>query len=285
MERFQAADFTQRPDLPPLPEGKHGDEIDRIGLTFRDMANRMVTQLQKLKQTDGLRRELVANVSHDLKTPLASLQGYVDTLLLKDDTLSPEERRNYLGVASRSCERLGKLVVDLIELAKLDAHEVTPQCESFSPAELVQDVAQKFQLKAEQRRIQLQVELPERVPYVCADIGLIERVLDNLISNALSHTDPGGSVFLALKPGGDAVSVEVADTGRGIPEPELPHIFERFYRANTGSWEEGGHAGLGLAITKSILDLHGCRMSVASKLGTGTRFAFALPVSQLQAAA
>jgi signal transduction histidine kinase len=105
----------------------------RLTAAFRDMAARIVGQVQKLKQTDVLRRELVANVSHDLKTPLASLQGYVDTLLLKDDTLTPEERRNYLGVASRSCERLATLVADLIEMAKLDAHEVTPQAEP-SPA-------------------------------------------------------------------------------------------------------------------------------------------------------
>jgi signal transduction histidine kinase len=279
MAQFQAADFTQRPELPPLAEGHYGDEIDRLGLTFRELANRMVTQVQKLKQTDVLRRELVANVSHDLKTPLASLQGYVDTLLLKDDTLSPEERRNYLGVAARSCERLGKLVADLIELAKLDAHEVLPQREAFSPGELLQDVAQKFEIKAQQREVRLEMRIPERISYVYGDIGLIERVLDNLIGNALAHTDPGGCVCLGLKPEGEAVVVEVTDTGHGIPEQDLPHVFERFYRANTGSWEQGGHAGLGLAITKSILDLHGSRMRVESRVGIGTSFAFSLPVA------
>jgi signal transduction histidine kinase len=284
MEKFQAGDFAQRPDLPAIPEGGRGDEIDQLRMTFRDMAHRIVTQVQKLKQTDVLRRELVANVSHDLKTPLASLQGYVDTLLLKDDVLTPAERRNYLGVASRSCERLGKLVADLIELAKLDAREVTPQAEAFSPGELMQDVAQKFQLRAEQHHVRLETELPERVPYVSADIGLIERVLDNLIGNALAHTGPGGVVRLRLKPDGDRVLLQVSDTGSGIPDEDIPHIFERFYRVNTGGWEQGGHAGLGLAITKSILDLHGSRMQVDSKLGVGTSFAFTLPLAQLQAA-
>jgi signal transduction histidine kinase len=279
MDRFQATDFTQRPELPPLARGGNGDEIDRLGATFRELANRMVAQVQKLKQTDVLRRELVANVSHDLKTPLASLQGYVDTLLLKDDRLTPEERSNYLGVASRSCERLGTLVGDLIELAKLDAHEVTPQPEAFSPGELLQDVAQKFEIKAQQRNVRLEMRMAERVSYVYADIGLIERVLDNLIGNALAHTDPGGSVRLGLKPEGDQVVVEVSDTGHGIPEQDLPHVFERFYRANTGSWEQGGHAGLGLAITKSILDLHGSRMQVQSRVGEGTSFAFSLPIA------
>lgn len=279
MEQFQATDFTQRPELPPHAVGRHGDEIDRLSLAFRELANRIVIQVQRLKQTDVLRRELVANVSHDLKTPLASLQGYVDTLLLKDDTLSLEERRVYLGVASRSCERLGKLVQDLIELAKLDAHEVTPQPEPFSPGELLQDVAQKFEIKAQQREVRLEMNFPERISYVYADIGLIERVLDNLIGNALAHTDRGGCVRLGLKPEPKSVIVEVTDTGHGISEQDLPHVFERFYRANTGSWEQGGHAGLGLAITKSILDLHGSRMQVESRVGVGTRFAFSLPIA------
>ncbi len=284
MERFQAGDFGQRPQLPAPPGGVAVDEIDRLTLAFREMAARIVGQVQKLKQTDVLRRELVANVSHDLKTPLASLQGYVDTLLLKDDVLGPQERRNYLSVASRSCERLGKLVADLIELAKLDAHEVTPQAEPFSPGELLQDVAQKFALKASQRRIHLEADLPERVPYVSADIGLIERVLDNLIGNALAHTGAGGTVRLALRQEGDQMVVQVSDTGSGISDQDLPHIFERFYRANTDGWEQGGHAGLGLAITKSILDLHGSRMQVDSAIGVGTSFAFGLPVVQLHAA-
>jgi signal transduction histidine kinase len=284
MERFQAGDFSERPQLPAPLGGVAADEIDRLTLAFREMAARIVGQVQKLKQTDVLRRELVANVSHDLKTPLASLQGYVDTLLLKDDVLGPQERRNYLSVASRSCERLGKLVADLIELAKLDAHEVTPQAEPFSPGELLQDVAQKFALKAAQRRVRLETDLPERVPYVSADIGLIERVLDNLIGNALAHTNANGTVRLALRQDSDQMVVQITDTGSGISDQDLPHIFERFYRADSDGWDQGGHAGLGLAITKSILDLHGSPMQVDSKIGVGTSFAFRLPVVQLHGA-
>jgi signal transduction histidine kinase len=284
VERFQAADFSQRPQLPPLADGRGGDEIDRLGASLREMAARIVCQMQRLKQTDVLRRELVANVSHDLKTPLATLQGYVDTLLLKDDSLVSAERRHYLAVASRSCQRLSKLVADLIELAKLDAHEVTPQPEPFSPGELLQDVAQKFQLKAQQRRVALETVLPERVPYVSADIGLIERVLENLIGNALAHTDAGGKVRLSLEAADSAVVLRVSDTGCGIPAEEIPHVFERFYRVNGADWERGGNAGLGLAITKSILDLHGSEMTVESRVGVGTSFAFTLPPAKLEVA-
>src|SRR3954447_19307179 len=117
------------------------------------MASRISAQLQTLKRNDELRRELVANVSHDLKTPIATLQGYVDTLLLKESVLSAEDRRSYLSIASRSCERLGKMVGDLIELAKLDAHEVTLQSEPFSIGELMQDIAQKFELQGSRKQV------------------------------------------------------------------------------------------------------------------------------------
>jgi hypothetical protein len=249
------------------------------------MSARLACQVQKLKQTDVLRRELVANVSHDLKTPLATLQGYVDTLLLKDDMLTPDERRNYLGVASRSCGRLGKLVSDLIELAKLDAHEITPHAETFSAAELLQDVVQKFQLGAAQRRIGLELVLPPQPPYVSADIGLIERVLENLIGNALAHTEAGGSVRLSLETQGERAVLRVTDTGCGIPAEELSNVFERFYRLQRPRWDQAGNAGLGLAISKSILDLHGSEMRVDSRVGAGTSFCFTLPVSRLKAAA
>ena len=282
MEHFRTGDFTDRPRLPPLPAGRGGDEIDRLGVAFGDLAAHIVSQVNQIKATDQLRRELVANVSHDLKTPLATLQGYVDTLLLKDDVLPPHERRSYLGVASRSCERLTKLVGDLIDLARLDARETRLNPEPFSPAELLQDVAQKFQLKASQRNTRIELAIPDGpVAYVTADIGLIERVLENLIGNALAYTDPGGEIRLAIEPDERSAVLRVSDTGPGIAEEDIPHVFERFYRANTGTWDQGGHAGLGLAITKSILDLHGSRMEVRSRLGVGTSFAFPLPLAKL----
>jgi hypothetical protein len=276
MEDFRRSDFSTPPEFRVTATA--GDEIDRIGHTFREMAWRMSEQLRELKRNDVLRRELVANVSHDLKTPLASLQGYVDTLLLKDSSLTAEQRRHYLVVASRSSERLAKLVADLIELAKLDAREVRLAREAFPIAELMQDVAQKLQLKAEQKGLRLEVELPPRPPFVCADIGLIERVLENLLANAIAHTDPPGVLQLRLTQADELARIEVADTGCGIPENEIHRIFERFYRVNDAQRARGSHAGLGLAITKSILDLHGVTIEVRSQPGAGTTFAFCLPI-------
>jgi len=284
MDEFQHLESRSRTETPLPAENRDGDEIDRLASTFREMAARITAQLERLRQNDQLRRELVANVSHDLKTPIATLQGYVDTLLLKDGALPAEDRRGYLAIASRSCERLGKLVGDLIELAKLDANEVALQLEPFSAGELLQDVAQKFQLQAEQKQVLLDLDFPESLPYVSGDIGLIERVLENLIGNALTHTPAQGVIHLRVTVNGDEASIEVADTGRGIAREDLSHVFERFFRAANPDWDKGAHAGLGLAITKSILDLHGSRLSVESDLGSGTTFRFTLAVARLQPA-
>jgi hypothetical protein len=280
MANFQRGEFSTAPVTELAAAGKNADEIDRLAGAFREMSMRMVDQLRELTHNDVLRRELVANVSHDLKTPLASLQGYVDTLLLKDGSLSAEERRHYLLVASRSAERLAKLIGDLIELAKLDAREVKLSREAFPVAELMQDVMQKFQLQADQKKIKLTVNLPGHPPFVCADIGLIERVLENLIGNAIAHTSSGGSVTLDLKSDVQHAVVAVADSGCGIPAEEIPRIFDRFYRVNDDQRARGEHAGLGLAITRGILDLHQTRIDVASRPGVGTEFRFTLPVVQ-----
>jgi signal transduction histidine kinase len=284
MGAFERSDFDQRPQW-PAPSDANGDEIDRLSVSFREMASRIHAQLQTLKRNDELRRELVANVSHDLKTPIATLQGYVDTVLLKDTILSPEDRRSYLSIASRSCERLGKMVGDLIELAKLDAHEVTLQPEPFSIAELLQDVAQKFDLQAQRKAVRLELDFDNRLPFVVGDIGLIERVLENLIGNAITHTPENGRVRLAVTLDAQDAVVHVADTGIGIAQEHLPQVFERFFRVNNAGWEKGAHAGLGLAITKSILDLHRSRLTVDSELGTGTVFRFTLPIAQREIAA
>ena len=279
MQQFQQQGFEQTgfTDTPPQPPR---DEIDTMTDAFQHMARQIQQQLTRLKETDALRRELVANVSHDLRTPLASLKGYIETLLLKDDSLSAEQRQQYLQIAFNNAERLNKLVSELFELAKLDAGELKLHKETFSLAELAHDVIQKFELRAQQQNIQLEVDIDADVPYVEADIGLIERVLDNLVDNALKNTPEGGAIRLALDSDGQLVTVQVADTGRGIAEDELPHIFQRFYKKPDSEASYTG-AGLGLAIAQRIVELHGSELSVNSVLHQGTRFDFALPVQHL----
>ena len=280
MDRFERRGFSEPVAIAGRKDADRGDEIDRLGSAFEGMAGRMVEQVGELKRADSLRRELVANVSHDLRTPLASLRGYLETLLLKKDALDPEEQERYLQAALQHGESLGKLVSELFELAKLESRETKLSPEPFAIAELVQDVAQKLQLEAQQRGIRLRAESPAGLPFVVADIGLVERALENLIDNALKYTAAGGEVRVAIRSGSAQLTVEVADTGRGIAPEELPHIFDRFYRSKTVPEVPGAGAGLGLAITKGILELHGSRIRVDSELGRGTTFAFDLPVDR-----
>ncbi|MBI5197792.1 MAG: HAMP domain-containing protein [Nitrospirae bacterium] len=288
MEKFSGSDFSEplnavsavhsASTAPPTLK----DEIDRLESTFVRMADRILDQMKTLQQTDALRRELVANVSHDLRTPLASLQGYIETLLLKEGKLTPEEQKAYLETAACHGERLSKLVSELFELAKLDAHEVQPHFEPFSLGELVQDVTQKFHLSSEKKQIRLQTHFRADLPFVRADIGLIERALDNLLDNALRYTPQGGTVTLSIdqenRQETGKLVVRVSDTGCGIPPDEIPRIFDRFYRVQRNTPGETQGAGLGLAITRRIVELHGSPIGVESTLHSGTTFTFSLPV-------
>jgi len=284
MDAFQQSAVAER-GYGPQPcatqpvEAQRGDDIDRLGATFQAMTQRIHQQVQTLQHTDRLRRELVAHVSHDLRTPLAALHGSLETLCLKDTQLTPQERRHYLDIAVRHSTRLGTLVAELFELAKLDAQETQVHAEAFSLAELVQDVVQKFQLLAHQKQQQLQAQLADDLPFVCADIGLIERVLDNLLQNALRYTAPGGTITVALTLQGQSLAVHVTDTGSGIPPEDLPYIFDPFYRAGQGRQDAAGGVGLGLAIAKRILELHGSAIAVDSTVPGGTTFTFALPMA------
>jgi signal transduction histidine kinase len=175
---------------------------------------------------------------------------------------------------------LNKLVDELLELAKLESDEICLNCEVFNLSELLLDVAQKFQLKAKEKGIDLATHVSPDLPFVNADIGLIERVLENLIENAINYTPEGGSVSLNLTLEDQNISIQISDTGYGIPEGELPYIFNRFYQLDQSRKNESGHSGLGLAITKKILELHGRSIEVRSVLNSGTTFAFRLPVNK-----
>lgn len=260
--------------------GHSGDEIDQLGLNFNRMADRIDQQVEDLIQTDAKRREMVANVSHDLRTPLTSLHGYLETLLLKDDQLSKKERRTYLEIAAAQSTRLNQLINELFELAKLDSSETVLSVEPFSLAELAQDIILKFMLVAENKGIKIETDFSNNLPFAYGDIGLIQRVLDNLIENALRYTLSGGKITLSITSKSDNIMVRVSDTGQGIPEEELTHIFDRFYRLDKNRSSVKNNAGLGLAIAKRIIDLHGGNIRATSKINQGTSFSFALPTYQ-----
>jgi signal transduction histidine kinase len=241
------------------------------------MADKLQEQFENLKKTDQLRRELVSNVSHDLRTPLASMHGYVETLLIKNDELSADKRREYLEIARKHTKRLGELIGDLFELSKLDSASIHPSVEAFSLAELLHDIVHEYELDAQKRNVRLTIEAPNDPAVVYADIGLMQRVLENLIRNALKFTPSGGKIDIRIDKQPGAVLVAIEDTGCGIAEEDLEHVFDRFYRAENATQAGSNNAGLGLAIVRKILDLHGSRISVSSQVDRGTRFEFDLP--------
>ncbi len=279
VENFQPASAETGASSGRQTPAPRQDEIDRLNAAFARLSERIEAQVRALQQADTHRREMVSNVSHDLRTPLAALQGYLETLTMKEGQLTPDEQRNYLAVATRHGERLTNLVSELFELAKLEARDVPLHSEPFSLGELVQDVALKFQLTAQNKGLRLETDFASDLPFVSADIGMIERVLENLIENALRYTPAGGVITLALAPANGKIVVEVRDTGRGIAAQDLPHIFDRYYRAENQP-ETPGSAGLGLAITRRILELHDTTIQVSSTPDHGTTFTFSLPVVQ-----
>jgi two-component system OmpR family sensor kinase len=256
--------------------GNTSDEIDVLGQQFNAMADKITSQINELMRMDGVRREMVANISHDLRTPLTTMRGYLETLQLKHAELSLDEQQQYLQTALSHSQRLGSMVEELFELARLDSCESVVYSEPFSMCELVQDVTQKFQLRAREKSVQLNVSLDPEAPLVHGDIAMMQRVLENLLENGLRNTPTGGSINIGVDVDSGSVVVRVTDTGCGIPAEDVPRIFERFYQQDKNR-STGNNAGLGLAIVKRILELHDSVINVSSELERGTTFSFRIP--------
>ena len=264
----------QLPAHAPAAPAESRDEIAVLDTAFRQMVSRIGEQWKALKRQDEERRELIANISHDLRTPLSSLHGYLETLLLKDAVLGESDRRRYLGIALDQSRRVGALAQSLFELARLEYGHVQLEPETFSMMDLVQDVFQKFELRAEAQRITLTATFARNLPPAHADLGMIERVLSNLLDNALRHTPEGGRVEVGIVPSADALNVTVSDTGPGIPAELRAGLFRRPYPLG-GARRSGG---LGLRIVHRILELHGRHIVLLDTAGPGASFGFTVPV-------
>lgn len=277
VEQFESADLAidQAPRWRDQRSGSR-DEIDYLGMTFDRMADRIAYQIDQLREKDTLRRRLIAQVSHDLRTPLASIQGYVESLRIKRADLSIEQQERFLDIALNEGRRLSHLVDELFELAALEAREKQPQPEPFAPGDLVHDVAQKHTPEADKKQVTLAVSGDLQLPLAYGDLGMTERVLDNLIRNALDYSPQGGTIALALTASEDQLRVTVADDGPGIAENDLPHVFDPLYRGD--QQDSPGHAGLGLAIARRIMDMQGGSVAVSNRDPHGAVFEIRLPL-------
>lgn len=263
------------------------DEVASLARSFNTMAEALDEMAQREQELDTLRRELIAWAGHDLRTPLASVRAIVEALA--DGMIEgPAETEHYLKTARRDIESLSRLIDDLFVLAQLDAGGPPLEAESSSLTDLLSDTIESFTLPAQERGVELSGSAPKAVDPVVMDTRLVARALTNLVSNAVAHTPPGGSVRLtahlgAPEPDGVEVAmVRVSDTGPGIPPPDLPHIFERYYRGSVrpdgpARREPGQSSGLGLAIAKGIFEAHGGTLAVTSVPGQGATFTATLP--------
>ena len=261
--------------LKPWPNHTH-NEIHQLGRSVNQMLTRIDNQLTQLKQNDSQRRELLAHLSHDLRTPLASLKGYLELLnqAMPDDACV--QQASYLAISINNAKQLKNLIDQIFELAHLESGHVAINTERFNLGELIYDCLAKFALKAEQAGVMLKVE-----PQICdfmvlSDIAKLERVLSNLIDNALRHTPQGGTITLKVTPQGQKIKLQVCDTGSGIKAEEIDYIFDARYRASNAQGCKKTHGGLGLAICKQLLKLLHSDIQVYSQLGKGTQFEMVL---------
>ncbi|WP_417612839.1 ATP-binding protein [Owenweeksia hongkongensis] len=271
VKRFEEGDYHARIPI------KNSGELADLSHTFNHMADTILKNIEDLKEVDKLRRELIANVSHDLRSPMSVIQGYIETMMIKGDKLSDEDRRKYLEIIFKSSEKLNLLVADLFELSKLEARQVQLQKERFNMNELLQDTAKQFQLKAKEKNIKLHTELSHE-SLIKADIGMMQRVIQNLMDNALKYTPEDGEITVKSVLINERLEVSITNSGKGIPEDQLPHIFDRYFMLDKDKHGIDG-TGLGLAIVKKIVDIHDADISVNSIENGSTSFTVVMPAA------
>lgn len=260
-----------------------GFEGTIVDVTQRRLAEDALRRSEaRLLQVDQLRRELIAHVSHDLRTPLTSLQAHLETLIEAEAARPEPARRMSLDSALSQVKRLDRLIDELFSLARLEGGDVILKLEPVALCELAQDVLDPFGVDAARHGVTISTHWHEAVS-VQGDIALLERLIENLVANALQHTPAGGRVFVHCVAAAGEVTMSVADTGPGIAPSDLPFIFDRYYRGASGSGRVDRRSGLGLAIAHRIVALHGSELKVACGRDGGTTFWFTLP--RLQKAA
>ncbi len=253
------------------------DELAHLGETFNQMAEQLEAAESRHRETEQLRRNLLAWIGHDLRTPLASIQALVEALT-DGYVTDPAETQRYLRTVQRDASALSVLIDELFEMAEIEAGGLHLDRQPISLADLISDTLESFAVMAEELGIGLSGSADPRVDPVMLDAGLIGRVLTNLIGNAVRHTPPGGSVAVSAQGVVGGVRVDVFDSGPGIPEESLSKVFEQFYRVEQSrSRARGGGSGLGLTIAKAVVESHRGVIGVENRAEGGARFYFVLP--------
>jgi two-component system phosphate regulon sensor histidine kinase PhoR len=263
----------------PVPVERHfAVRVEPLGEDLPDAAVAVFHDLTALEQTERMRADFVANVSHELKTPLASLVGYIETLQgsAKDDA---EARVRFLKIMEDQAQRMSRLVDDLLSLARIEMDEHSRPTARLALGPLLQEVANALEPQAAKREVDLSLEIATDLPQLVADRDQLSEVFENLIGNAIRYGRAGGKVRVTARPEPRGnVTIAVEDEGEGIAAEHIPRLTERFYRVDPARSRERGGTGLGLAIVKHIVSRHRGRLAVESEPGQGSRFSVILPV-------
>ncbi len=283
---FEKSNFTVLPEGANKflsSENNSHDEFQHLQQSFYRMAQHIIDQLGYLKKHDDLRSEFLAHVSHDLRTPLAGVRAYLETLQLKGKDLSEAARQDFLDKALVTNNRLSKMIDELFELARLEYGEVEIKPEIIYLSDLLSDMYATLSNLAAEKDIKLQVNMERDDLTIYADVARLDRILQNLVANAIQYTPEKGQVTIdvkqlnQLKESQDqAIKISIKDTGQGIAEEDLPYIFEPYFRSKSGRRMNQEGKGLGLAITSGLLKLHGSQLLVESHLNQGSEFSFVL---------
>jgi signal transduction histidine kinase len=253
-----------------------GDEIARVAAAFNHMAGELETRDAALRTSDALRRQMMADVSHELKTPLTAMRGYIETLRMPEVALDADRRDRYFETIDRETRRLERIVKDLLDLARYEHGGVVLQQRVFDIERLFQNVAGRHEREAQAKGVAISMHVDAHADQVVADPDRIEQAIENLVGNALRHTPAGGTITLRAAQAGGVATLTVSDTGAGIAPDHLPNVFERFYKVDAARASESAGSGLGLSITKAIVERHEGTIQVASEPGR-TTFTIRLP--------
>ena len=279
IKAFEDSDFKKKPSNNILQIKQQG-EVNQLKKSFYQMEQRIFDLLEKLNKQDELRREFLTFLSHDLRTPLSSVKAYIETLESKNDTLSIDERSDFLKKASLNSERLEGMISELFELTRLDGNQIEVNLDEFGIEDLLSDLSNSLENIAKSKGIKLSILRNQNNTHVFGDIEKIERVIQNLIENAVRYSDENASVILDVREvNNDKLMVKVIDFGSGIDEKYLPFIFKPFYQSADRKIKTHQGVGLGLAICYRLLELQNIELHVQSKLNDGTVFSFELNIT------